>query len=202
MRLKYTLVLCIIVSMVLSFFYACDNDSALKDQTPQPLAVGDQVPMFQANDQDGNLWQAKDYLGKKLLVVYFYPAAMTGGCTKQACGFRDDKNGFNQYKVEVVGVSGDAVVNLKYFRQAEQLNFTLLSDVSGNITKMFGVPVNEGGSITREIAGNEVLLHRAFTPARWTFVIDKAGSVVYKNTEVDAEKDSKTVVEFLEQLSS
>ena len=87
------------------------------------LQVGDTAPGFAANDQDGGLWKLEDHLGKGYLVVYFYPAAMTGGCTKQACGYRDQKGGFDNMHVEIVGVSGDPVKNLKYFQEAQQLNW-------------------------------------------------------------------------------
>lgn len=161
------------------------------------LEVGDKAPSFKANDQNGNLWSSDDFFGKRYLVVYFYPAAMTGGCTKQACGFRDEQPSLSEYDVEVVGVSGDAVKNLKYFEQAHNLNFTLLSDVSGDIAEKFGIPTGEGGSIVREIDGEQVTLSRAVTTGRWTFIIDKTGKVVFKNTDVDAANDSKSVIKFL-----
>ena len=165
------------------------------------LQVGDHAPNFAANDQDGNLWKFGDHLGKGYLVVYFYPAAMTGGCTKQACSYRDQKSGFDDMRVEVVGISGDPVKNLKYFQQAQQLNFTLLSDVSGEIAAKFGVPIGEGGTITRSIDGEEKELARMVTASRWTFVIDPQGKVVYKDADVKAAEDSQKVIDFVRQHS-
>jgi peroxiredoxin Q/BCP len=165
------------------------------------LQVGDNAPGFVANDQDGNLWKFEDHLGKGYLVVYFYPAAMTGGCTKQACSYRDQKSGLDNMQVEVVGVSGDPVKNLKYFQEAQQLNFTLLSDVSGEIAMKFGVPIGKGGSITRSINGEEKTLARMVTPSRWTFVIDPQGKVVYKDAEVNAAEDSQKVIDFVRKHS-
>jgi peroxiredoxin Q/BCP len=161
------------------------------------LQVGDSAPSFVANDQDGNLWKSEDHLGKGYLVVYFYPAAMTGGCTKQACSYRDQKSGFDNMRVEVVGVSGDPVKNLKYFQEAHQLNFTLLSDVSGEIATKFGVPIGQGGVITRSIDGQEKELARMVTASRWTFVVDPQGKVVYKDADVDAAADSQKVIDFV-----
>ncbi|MGH7492108.1 MAG: peroxiredoxin [bacterium] len=165
------------------------------------LQVGDKAPSFVANDQDGNLWKFEDHLGKGYLVVYFYPAAMTGGCTKQACSYRDQKSGFDDMHVEIVGISGDPVRNLKYFQEAQQLNFTLLSDVSGEIATKFGVPIGNGGVITRSINGQDKNLERMVTASRWTFVIDPQGKVVYKDAEVNAAEDSQKVSDFVRKHS-
>ena len=163
------------------------------------LHVGDHAPSFVANDQDGNLWKLEDHVGKGYLVVYFYPAAMTGGCTKQACSYRDHKSGFDNMQVEVVGISGDPVKNLKYFQEANQLNFTLLSDVSGEIAMKFGVPLGQGGVITRNIHGEDKTLARMVSAARWTFVIDPQGKVVYKDAQVNAAEDGQKVADFIRQ---
>ena len=184
----------LILACICVFALTCQSEKQVD------LKVGDPAPSFQANDQDGNLWRSKDHL-QGYLVVYFYPAAMTGGCTKQACGFRDGKPALDDYDVEVVGISGDAVKNLKIFKKAHDLNFTLLSDVSGDISTKFGVPTREGKSIKKEIAGEEVTLSRAITTARWTFIIDDVGKIAYKNTEVTAAEDSKSVLEFLREAA-
>ena len=162
------------------------------------LKVGDRAPLFNANDHLGNLWQAKKVLGSgQFLVVYFYPAAMTGGCTKQACAYRDASKPLKQKGIHVVGISADPVKNLKFFQVEHGLNFPLLSDVNGYIAKRFGVPVRDGGSFTRTVQGRQEILERPFTFARWTFIVDPSGKVVYKNTGVNAAKDSQTVIEFL-----
>ena len=162
--------------------------------------VGQKAPSFEGTDDQGNPWKSADHVGKGVLVVYFYPAAMTGGCTKQACGFRDDMQALKDKGIEVVGVSGDAVQNLKFFKQAENLNFTLLADEKGEIAKAFGVPLKDGGSIKRKIDGKPEVLKRGVTAARWTFVIDKEGKIALKNTKVNAAKDSKTVMSTIESL--
>ena len=104
--------------------------------------------------------------------------------------------------VEVVGVSGDAVINLRHFKDANNLNFPLLSDVSGEIAKKFGVPISKGGSIKKLIGGNEMILKRGLTTSRWTFIINKAGKIVYKNTKVKAANDSEEVIYFIKSLNN
>src|SRR5690606_27483183 len=144
-------------------------------------------PVFQALDDNGNPWKSQDVVGEKILVVYFYPAAMTGGCTKQACAFRDNRSRLTALGAEVVGVSGDRVENLKVFKGANRLNFPLLSDSRGEIAKAFGVPVKEGATITRTVDGKEVTLTRDLTTARWTFIIGRDGRIVFRETQVNPE---------------
>lgn len=166
----------------------------------QDLKVGDKAPQFKTLADDGSVWNINDYLGKKNIVVYFYPAAMTGGCTKQACAYRDFKSELESEKTIVVGVSGDNVAGLKLFKEAHNLNFPLLSDESGEIAKKFGVPTRDGGTITKEINGQSFDLFRGITTSRWTFIIDKKGNVVYKNDEVNAVKDTEEVLSFIKRI--
>ena len=162
------------------------------------LSVGDTAPAFNANTDTGDLWQSSDHVGQgKYLVVYFYPAAMTGGCTQQACSYRDQSDDLTGLGAEVVGVSADPVSNLEVFKRAHSLNFTLLSDVNATIARRFGVPVREGGVFTATVDGKEVALKRPFTLVRWTFVIDGEGKVVHKDTSVNTAGDSGSVAEFL-----
>ena len=166
------------------------------------LKIGDQVKPFIAQADNGKVWKSYKVVGKKNLVVYFYPAAMTGGCTKQACAYRDSKDDLSGLDAEVVGVSGDEVRNLDVFKRAHDLNFTLLSDPEGKIAKQFGVPVKEGEkSIERTLDGTPYILKRDITTARWTFIIDKKGKLVYKSTEVNAAEDSKAVIAILKSLN-
>jgi thioredoxin-dependent peroxiredoxin len=164
--------------------------------------VGQKAPAFEATDDQGRPWKSSDHIGKDVVVVYFYPAAMTGGCTKQACGFRDDMKTLKAKGVEVVGVSGDEVRNLQFFKKADDLNFTLLSDEDGKVAKAFGVPTKAGGVVRKTIDGKPELLKRGVTAARWTFVIDKSGKIVLKETKVNAPKDSKAVIKAVESLTS
>ncbi|MBA7586118.1 Thiol peroxidase [subsurface metagenome] len=184
------------LGLLLLFFssFTTDEDKQLK--------VGDKAPIFEAFDDDGKLVKSADYEGRKILVVYFYPAAMTGGCTKQACSFRDDKINLNDLDVEVIGISGDDPSNLKIFRKAHNLNFILLADSDGIVAKKFGVPVNDGGSIKRVIDGNEITLSRGVTTARWTFIIDLDGKILHINNQVNAENDSKNVLKIINEYKA
>lgn len=165
--------------------------------------VGDKVPNFKAIADDGSTWKSQKALKESNLVVYFYPAAMTGGCTKQACAYRDDQDDLSKLNAQVVGVSGDEVQNLELFKMAHNLNFTLLSDPQGEIASLFGVPFTaERRSITREIGGQEYELARDVTTSRWTFVLDRKGRIVYRSTEVNAAEDSKAVMKVLQELQS
>lgn len=166
-------------------------------QNSKVLSVGDKAPVFKATADDGSTWNLNDFKGKKFIVVYFYPAAMTGGCTKQACAYRDAQPAIESANAVVVGVSGDNVEGLKIFKQAENLNFALLSDESGEIAGKFGVPTRDGGTVTKEINGQNVNLIRGTTASRWTFIIDKEGKIAYKNEQVDAAKDAEMVLGFL-----
>lgn len=175
--------------MTFSFVSFSQNDNGLN--------IGDKVPKFKATASDGTTWDFKKHVGDKYIVVYFYPAAMTGGCTAQACAYRDFSSDLESEDAMVVGVSGDNVDGLQVFKKAHNLNFTLLSDESGEIASLFGVPTREGGTITREVDGKEVKLERGTTANRWTFIIDKKGKIVYKNDEVNASKDTEEVLSFL-----
>jgi len=161
------------------------------------LNIGDKVPGFEALADDGSTWKLKDHTGEKYLVVYFYPAAMTGGCTAQACAYRDLSNDLESQDALVVGVSGDNVDGLKFFKKAHNLNFSLLSDETGKIARLFGVPTRDGGVFRSEFNGQPFELEREITTSRWTFIIDKKGKVVYKNEQVDAKKDTGEVLSFL-----
>ena len=119
---------------------------------------------------------------------------MTGGCTKQACAYRDNKADFDKMNATVIGVSGDEVSNLKHFKNTYQLNFPLLSDDTGQIAKTLGVPARDGGSINKEIDGENILLVRGVTTPRWTFVLDKNRKIIYKNAQVNASEDSATIM--------
>lgn len=168
-------------------------------QNGNGLEPGDKVPEFQATAADGTTWNFENHVGDKYIVLYFYPAAMTGGCTAQACSYRDLSSDLESEDAMVVGVSGDNVEGLQVFKKAHNLNFTLLSDESGEIASLFGVPTREGGTITREVEGKEVELERGTTANRWTFIIDKNGKIVYKNDEVNATKDTEEVLSFLKE---
>jgi thioredoxin-dependent peroxiredoxin len=168
------------------------------DSKGKAVNVGDAAPVFQSTDDQGKTWKSADHVGKQVLVVYFYPADLTGGCTAQACSFRDDMKKLTDKGVEVVGVSGDSVKNHQVFKKVKNLNFTLLADEDGTVAKLFGVPLSKGGEFpTKDAEGNPIVLKRGVTAKRWTFVIGKDGKVIYKNTNVSPVQDSKQILEVL-----
>lgn len=163
--------------------------------------VGDKAPAFESTDDQGKPWKLNDHLGKKTIVIYFYPADFTGGCTKQACAFRDDYSVLLEKGVEVVGVSGDTVEAHQLFKKHHNLKFTLLSDPDGKLAELLGVPVTrESKSVKAKVDDQEYTLNRNISAKRWTFVIDKEGRIIAKNTQVAAADDSKNILEIVSKL--
>jgi thioredoxin-dependent peroxiredoxin len=169
--------------------------------------VGDPAPEFTLLDDQGKEWKSSDHYGKHIVVLYFYPADMTGGCTKQACGFRDDLGELKEAGVEVVGISGDSVKNHQLFKKAHDLNFTLLADPKGEAAEKFGVPYTPGEkSVTATIDGEEHVLVRTVTTQRWTIVVDKDGKIAMKR-DLKAEgaepgKDAEHILAFVKKLKA
>ena len=100
--------------------------------------VGNMAPAFTLENQDGRKISLKDFKGKKNVVLYFYPAAMTPGCTTQACGLRDSAKELAALDSVVLGVSPDPVKKLKKFIEKEKLNFDLLSDEDHSLADKYG----------------------------------------------------------------
>jgi peroxiredoxin Q/BCP len=108
---------------------------------------------------------------------------------------------FAERDVEVIGVSGDTVPTQEAFKKFHKLNFALLADEKGQVGKAFGVPVTEGSKTFKfKIDDKEQEFIRGVTIQRWTFVIDKAGKIAYKNPKVNAIEDSKAVMEVIQKL--
>lgn len=125
------------------------------------LKIGNKVPSFVAIDANGTSFDSNDIIGKKPVVIYFYPKDNTPGCTLQACGFRDSYEDFIELGAEVIGISSDTVSSHKKFTNQYQLPFILLSDSDKKIRKLFGVP------------------HKLFglLPGRVTYIINKKGII-------------------------
>ncbi|HSN50706.1 MAG TPA: peroxiredoxin, partial [Bacteroidales bacterium] len=127
------------------------------------IIAGSMIPEFFLPDQNGNLFDIKSVLGKKKLVIYFYPKDDSPGCTKEACYFRDQFEVFQEADALIIGISGQSVQSHKEFADKYRLTYTLLSDEGDVVRKLFGVPTNFFG----------------FLPGRVTYVTDKTGKVVY-----------------------
>jgi peroxiredoxin Q/BCP len=184
--------------MFLALGLASDAVQDGKGEKKVNLDVGDKAPVFEAPDENGATWQSSRHVGKKIIVVYFYPGDFTPGCTAQAQKFRDNMNKISDLGAEVVGISGDSSTTHALFKQAYKLNFSLLADDEGRVARQFGVPVGPGGKVTAKDADKKLLsLKREVTTARWTFIIGLDGKIAYKNTKVDPVADSKQVEAFL-----
>lgn len=102
-------------------------------------AAGDKAPLVQGKDQNGQEWNLADMVGKKVILLYFYPKDDTPGCTKEACGFRDRISELKKDNVEVIGVSFDPPESHQKFISKYNLNFPLLADTDGKIADAYGV---------------------------------------------------------------
>ena len=111
--------------------------------------VGDKAPLVAAKNQSGKTWKLADAIGKKIVLLYFYPKDDTPGCTKEACGLRDRMEDLKKDNVEVVGVSFDNEQSHQEFIQKYKLNFTLLADTDGKVTDAYGVRVPNGNKARR-----------------------------------------------------
>lgn len=138
------------------------------------LQTGDTAPDFTLVDQDGHSVSLQDLRGQKV-VVYFYPAAMTPGCTTQACDFRDSIGALAGAGYTVVGISRDAPEKLREFRERDHLTFPLLSDPDHAVYDAYGA-WGEKMNYGKKIEG--VL--------RSTFVIDEAGLITHAQYNVKA----------------
>ncbi|HTU20126.1 MAG TPA: peroxiredoxin [Gemmataceae bacterium] len=190
----------VLTSFVLAAWVAAAGGTpAAEDKTE--LKKGDKVPSFQATDDKGKTWKSGEHVGKKVIVVYFFPADFTGGCTKQACSYRDDMGKLTSAGIEVVGVSGDSAKTHALFKKHHKLNYTLLADEKGEIAKLFGVPFIKKSRTAKGFDENdkEIMVERGITIQRWTFVIGKDGTIVYKNPAVKADQDSKRILEVVKK---
>jgi thioredoxin-dependent peroxiredoxin len=138
------------------------------------LAPGDKAPAFSLPDADGNKVSLADYRGRRV-VVYFYPAASTPGCTKQACAFRDNLHDLDDAGLDVVGISPDKPEKLAKFRDAEELTFPLLSDPDRKVLTAYG-------------AYGEKMMYGKIVQGviRSTFVVDEKGKIAVAQYNVKA----------------
>lgn len=148
------------------------------------LKVGDKIPKFTAKDTYGNDFDSQEIIGKKPLVIYFYPKDNTPGCTAQACSFRDQYEDFKDLGAEVIGISSDSVVSHQKFTQRFKLPFILLSDSEKKIRKLFGVPAGLFGLL----------------PGRVTYVADKTGTIIMTFDSMMATRHIPKALEAIKNL--
>ena len=160
-----------IFAMVLAIIYV------IFAQTDMKLKAGDKAPDFTLQDAFGKSYKLSSYKGKSPVIVYFYPKAGTSGCTKEACGIRDDWSKFKQNNIPVLGISTDDKPAIKKFIDDYKLNFPLLSDADKKVSKEYGVVGMLGYD------------------KRVTFIIDKNSKIADVMEVKDIANHSKTVLE-------
>jgi peroxiredoxin Q/BCP len=147
------------------------------------LKVGDKAPDFSLLDEHGKPVSLKDYSGKNIVVLYFYPKDFTSGCTAEACSFRDNYQPFREKDAVVVGVSLDDVESHKKFSEKYNLPFSILSDSGKETAKAYGV-LGIGGLLAKRV----------------TFIIDKNGTIARIFPKVDVTKHSEEVLKAIDEL--
>lgn len=149
------------------------------------VKVGDIAPDFTLPDQNGNMVSLKDLIGKKVVILYFYPADFSRGCTAEACSFRDSYEVFKQADAEVVGVSSQSVDSHRRFAAENALPFILLSDKDSEVRKLYGVSASLG-----------------LVPGRVTFVIDKKGLIRHVfSSQLNATRHVEEALQILKRIN-
>lgn len=135
------------------------------------IKIDELAPEFSLPQSDGELFTLSKYRGKNV-VLFFYPKNFTPGCTKEACGFRNEYSEFKKFNAEVVGISSDSGSSHSRFSAKFALPFPLLSDSDGLVAKLYGVKKTFG-----------------IFAGRASFVIDAAGVLKFQlSSQVDAER--------------
>jgi peroxiredoxin Q/BCP len=129
-------------------------------RTRNRVAAGSLAPNFTLPSQSGKMVSLRDFLGKKPVILFFYPKDDTPGCTKEACAFRERHEDFRELNAEVIGISSDPVESHRSFAAKHELPFTLLSDEGGKVRKLYGASSTFG-----------------LVPGRVTYVLDEEGVV-------------------------
>jgi len=147
------------------------------------LKVGDRAPDFSLRDERGLPVSLKNYLGSKVVVLYFYPKDFTSGCTAEACSFRDSYKLYQDKGAVVIGVSVDTVESHSKFSEKYNLPFSILSDDNKEVARAYGV-LGIGGFLAKRI----------------TFIINKEGKITHVFPKVDVKQRNEEVLRALEEL--
>ncbi|MWQ74431.1 thioredoxin-dependent thiol peroxidase [Glaesserella parasuis] len=149
------------------------------------LKVGDTVPSFSLLDQNFN-WVTLEQFPNKKFLIYFYPKALTPGCTSQACGLRDSKEELDSLNVMVLGISPDSPEKLAKFLEKNSLNFILLSDVDHKVAEAFGV------------WGKKKFLGKSYDGVhRISFLVDEYGKIMSVFNKFKTKEHHRLVINFL-----
>lgn len=148
--------------------------------------VGSKAPNFTLPSQSGEMVSVEDFLGKKPVILFFYPKDDTPGCTKEVCAFRDSFEEFRKLDAEVIRISSDSVESHRSFAENHNLPFTLLSDEGGKVRRLYRVPDTLG-----------------LFPGRVTYVIDREGMVRHMySSQLSVEKHVREALEALASIGS
>lgn len=128
-----------------------------------PIQTGDLIPDFTLRDQNGDIFDIKTVIGRKNIIIFFYPLDGSHGCTREACYFRDFLQEFYETDAVVIGISRQSVKSHKEFAENYNLRYPLLSDEGDHVRRLFGVPSKLFGLF----------------PGRVTYVADKKGRIVH-----------------------
>jgi len=150
--------------------------------------VGDKAPSFSLSNQRGETVALDQFKGKSNVVIYFYPKAMTPGCTVQACGIRDANADFKNLNTVVMGISPDSVDRLVKFEDKQELNFTLLSDEDHSVVDSYGA------WDLKKFMGREFM-----GVLRSTFIINKEGVIVHVMGKVKTKTHHDDVLEWISE---
>ena len=154
-------------------------------RTRDKVVAGSLAPNFTLPSQSGKVVSLRDFLGKKPVILYFYPKDDTPGCTKEACAFRDRFEDFRELHAEVIGISSDSVESHRSFAAEHELPFTLLSDEGGKVRKLYGASSTFG-----------------LIPGRVTYVLDEEGVVRHIfSSQLGVEKHVEEALEALRSMS-
>ena len=153
-------------------------------RTKDKVDVGSMAPDFTLPSQSGEMVSLGDFMGKKPVVLFFYPKDDTPGCTKEACAFRDRFEDFSKLDAKVIGVSSDSVESHRSFAKRHNLPFTLLSDEAAKVRKLYGASNTFG-----------------LFPGRVTYVIDTDGVVKHIfSSQLGVEKHVEEALEALRSI--
>ena len=154
-------------------------------RTRDKVVAGSMAPNFTLPSQSGKVVSLRDFLGKKPVILYFYPKDDTPGCTKEACAFRERYEDFRGLNAEVKGISSDSVESHRSFAAEHELPFTLLSDEGGKVRKLYGASSTFG-----------------LFPGRVTYVLDEEGVVRHIfSSQLGVEKHVEEALEALRSIS-
>jgi thioredoxin-dependent peroxiredoxin len=154
-------------------------------RTRDKVVAGSLAPNFTLPSQSGKVVSLRDFLGKKPVILYFYPKDDTPGCTKEACAFRERYEDFRELNAEIIGISSDSVESHRSFAAEHELPFTLLSDEGGKVRKLYGASSTFG-----------------LIPGRVTYILDEEGVVRHIfSSQLGVEKHIEEALEALRSMS-